>query len=276
MRAPLWPTFILALVFFLLSSGIENAWARTAAPYPGYVSDVEGEKSERYVEVYLYAPPLSREKTLQEIIFNPLAGEFRSRYEEKFGKLDPESILYQNSFRESKDNRGNSQELELKNEERRAFAEYMNRRLLEYHVDHYMNTKPELRPIMEVKEKIQNVKVEVSKNTKLNIQYNFAANIVDFVLDNPYCDSKLALEMNPKAFGPSEVNETRLILGKDLTKTLRASSDIKNTAGTVKSDLIKSFPKYHLATSFGIQAQYKDLDETPRETIYRLGFTHSY
>lgn len=255
---------------------MDTAWARSTAPYPGYVSDVDGEKSEAYVEVYLYAATPAREQSLQELIFNPLASEFKSRYQDKFGRQDSESILYQNSFRESKENRGNSAELELKNEERRAFAEYMTRRLLEYHVDHYMNTKPELRPIMEVKEKIQNVKVQVSKDTRLNIQYNFAANIVDFTLDNPYCDSKLSLEMDPKAFGPGNVNETRLKLGKDLTKTIRVNSNILETEGTVDGDITKSFARYHLATSLGIRAAYKDGGTLPRETLYTVGFTHSY
>lgn len=275
MRASLRLLLILSVLCFLLLAGTEDAFARTAAPYPGYVSDVEGEKAERYVEVYLYAPTYEREKTLHELIFSPLTGEFQSRYQEKFGKLDPDSILYQNSFRESKDNRGNSEEIEKMNEERRAFAEYMTRRLTEYHFDHYMNTKPEFRPIMEVKEQIQNVKVEVTKDTRLNIQYNFAANIIDLVMDNPYCDAKLALEMDPKAFGPGRINETRLHLAKNLTSSISASADVRNSEGLMLADLGKSFSKYHLGTSMGVTAKFKE-GTAEGETIYRVGFSHSY
>lgn len=268
-------SFLIAFLMSFMTAG-ELSWAKTTAPYPGYVSDVEGEKSERYVEVYLYAPQLQKEKTLHEMIFSPLTKEFRSRYEEKFGKLDPDSILYQNSFRESKDNRGNSAELERLNLERRTFAEYMTRRLTEYHFDNYMNTKPELRPIMEVKEKIQNVKVEVSKDTRLNIQYNFAANIIDLVLDNPYCDSKLALEMDPKAFGPGKMNESRLMLAKKLTTTINTRLHVTNTEGTVYSDISKAIPKYYMSTYLGARAAYKAGGTLPRETLYLIGFTHSY
>lgn len=246
------------------------------SPFPGYISDVNIEKNERYVEIYLYSPPTHQEPSLQDLIFNPLAVEFKQKYRERFGQLDTESIRYLNAFHQLDENRGASVTLEAESNTRKAFAEYMTRRLFEYHFDNYMNTKPEMRPVMEVKEKIQNVNVEVTKEVRLNIQYNFAANIVDFVLDNPYCDSKYSLEMNPKALGPSSPLETRLWLGKNLTKSVRINSNASSTDGIVYADISKSFARWYLGAFAGIQTAYKDGGTSSRETKYLIGFSHAY
>lgn len=252
----------------------ESSYASTS-PY-GYTDDVETEKNERYVEIYLYSPPTQTEQSLQELIFNPLTTEFKQKYREKFGQLDTESIQYLNAFHQMDENRGASVQIEAESENRKAFAEYMTRRLLEYHVDNFMKTKPEMRPILELKEKIQNVKVQVTKEVRLNIQYNFAANIVDVVLDNPYCESKYSLEMNPSAFGPSEVLESRLWLTKNLTQTVTVHSNVSSTDGIIYADISKSFAKWYLGTFVGAQAAYKGGGTTSRETKYLVGFSHSY
>ena len=80
---------LLLLLSILGSSEITHA---VGSPYPGYIDNVEKEKSERFVEIYLYSPPTHREQSLQEMIFNPLTTEFKQKYREKFGQLDSESI----------------------------------------------------------------------------------------------------------------------------------------------------------------------------------------
>ncbi len=247
-----------------------------SSPYPGYVSDVQVERSERFVEVYLYSPSKSTEPTLQEQIFNPLSQEFKSKYREQFGQLDTESFSYQSAFTQLDENRGALPIVQAKSEKRKAFAEYMTKRLIEHHVDQYMKSKPEMRPVMEVKERIQNVKVEVTKTTRLNIQYNFAGNMVDFILDNPYCDSKMSLEMDPRAFGPSQVLETKFWVGKGLTKTVRVNSYAAVTDGVLYGDISKAFPKYNISQVFGIRGAIKPEGTSPRETQYLVGFSHSY
>lgn len=256
--------------------GISQPGQADETSFSGYVNDVSIEKNERYIEIYLYAPPKNLEPSLQEKIFSPLANEFKQKYRENFGQLDTESIQYLNAFHQLDENRGASVQIQTENNTRKIFAEYMTRRLFEYHFDHYMKTKPEMRPVLEVKEKIQNVKVEVTKEVRLNIQYNFAANIVDLVMDNPYCDSKYSLEMNPRAFGPSNILESYLRLGKNLSKTVRVNSNASTTDGIVYADISKSFARWYLGTFVGIQAAYKGGGTTPRETKYLIGFSHSY
>lgn len=241
---------------------------------PGYVADVAAEKSQRFYEVYLFVPNPSQGPSLKEMIFSPLTAEFKNKYREKFGQMDSDSIVYRSL------GVGGSQEtplsLEQENQSRREFAEYMTKRLTEFHVDKYLKTQPSMKPVMEMKEKIQNVKVEVSKEVRFNIQYNLAGNTTDVILDNPWCDSKLSLEMNPKSFGPTSPLETRIWVGRNLNSYLRANSNVALTDGVISGDLTRTFPRYGIATSLGLSSAYKKEGTSVRETKYVVGFSRTF
>jgi hypothetical protein len=267
MRVP-FGSFILTACLVIFTS-LSNA-----AQKDGYISDVQAERNERYYEVYLFVPHIQKQQTLQEYIFSPLTVEFKTKYKENFGEMDTDSIAFRaqsiGGITE------NPQIIEEQTAKRKKFAEYMTKRLIEHHVDQYMKTKPEMRPVLEAKEAIQNVKVEVTKEVRLNIQYNFAGNLADFIIDNPYCDSKVTLEMNPNAFGPSEILETRAWVSRPLTTTLRANTNLAVTDGIAYGDLTKSFPKYHLATTLGLSTPFKESGTSVRETKYIFAFSHAY
>lgn len=241
---------------------------------PGYVSNVAAEKSQRFYEVYLFVSPPSKEPSLSEFIFNPLSKEFREKYREKFGNLDTESMAYRSP------SLGGYQStplaLQQEQQNRRDFAEFMMKRLTEYHVDQYMRSQPSMQPVMEVKEKIQNVKVEVTKEVRFNIQYNFAGNTADVVLDNPYCDSKLSIEMDSKSLGPTSPHETRVWLSKSLNSAWRANSNAAFTDGVISGDLTRTFAHHQIATSLGLSSTFKKEGTSVRETKYLLGFSHSF
>ncbi len=259
---------LLVFLFLGLSAPAGAHWT------PGYISDVQSEKTERFYEIYLLAPNRQSGPSLRDIIFNPLSREFKEKYRDKFGDLDTSSISYRNSTWGGTSL--NPKTLEEENLKRREFAEYMTKRLTEYHVDNYMKTQPQMRPVMQVKEKIQNVKVEVSKEVRMNIQYNFAGNTADVVLDNPWCESRFTVEMNPRSFGPSNPQEFRLWLAKKLDGQVKLNSNIAVTDGIAYADVTRGFSKYHLAATIGLSAAFKDSGTSARETKYILGFTHSY
>ncbi|MEZ0391251.1 MAG: hypothetical protein ACAH59_03485 [Pseudobdellovibrionaceae bacterium] len=256
--------------------GALGAWTKAQgapSPYQGYVGDVEAEKSQRYYEVYLFIPQ-KPEPSLKELIFNPLSQEFKEKYRERFGGLDTESITYRSpSWGGASEN---PVVLEEETKKRKAFAEYMTKRLMEYHVDNYMKTQPQMKPVMEVKEQIQNVKVEVTKEVRANIQYNFAGNVVEVIVDNPWCDSKLALEMDPSSFGPTDIQETRLWVSRSLSHSLRANSNVAMTDGIAAADLTRTFERYQIATSMGLSSAFNDSGTSPREVRYLLGFSHTF
>ena len=263
---------LLILVTLVLSIEAQGA----SMPYQGYVSDVGAEKSQRFQEVYMYAPSI-QEKSLQEEIFNPLSKEFKEKYREKFGQTDTESIVYQpTKFSTFDENRGYVPKIEEENEKRKAFAEYMTKRLMEYHVDAYMRTQPSMAPVMEFKEQIQNVKVEVNESVKLNMQYNFAGNTADFVIDNPWCESKVTLEMNTSSFGPSETEETRIWINKDLNKKLKLNTDTTLSDGIAHVEFVRQFQKLNFSTMMGASAPFKEGGKSIRETKFLVGFAHSW
>ncbi len=241
-----------------------------------YISDVAAEKAEKFAEVFLFIPP-HKEKSLQELIFNPLSKEFKEKYLEKFGDVDTEGFIYRpGNFSVFDQNYGPTVGTETDIQKRREFAEYMTKRLTEYHVDNYLKTEPKMAPLLEVKQKIQNVKVEVSKNIRLNIQYNFAGNTLDLIADNPWCESKLILEMDPHAFGPTSPREMRFWLSKSLNHQLLLSSQVALTDGIIGANIGRANTRWNLNSTIGATTNFKAAGTSTRETRYAVGVSHSY
>lgn len=267
--------FLFLLIFLSNLTGI-SAFA-AAKPTEGYVDDVVKERSERFIEIYLLATPQPPETNLQAEIFNAkLSKEFRDRYQEKFGQMDTDSIIYQpTKFSMMDENRGAVENIELENEKRRAFAEYMTKRLSEYHVDNYFKSQPNMRAVYEAKERLQNIKVQVNKNMRLNAQYSLAGNILDLIFENPWVDAKLALEMNPSSFGPSNVQESRIWLGHNLSKNTRLNSNAAFTDGIALVEFIRSFNN-NLSVSVGASTYFRNSGTSEREHRALVGLTHFY
>lgn len=225
----------------------------------------------------LWKLKLSHKKSLHDEIFSPLTKEFEDRYREVFGQLDSDSIVYQQSALNAFDeNRGVNKSVEQRNQLRRAFAEYMSRRLFEYHVDQYMRTQPQLRPMIELKEQIQNVEVEVNDSIRLNTQYHFASNEMDVILENPWCESKLTFQMNSASIGPGETEEARLRLDKDLDSNLKLSTNTAFYDRTFQTELIRHFEKMHFSSSVGLATPFSQNGRSVRETKMLVGFIHSW
>lgn len=205
--------YLIALLFLAPATG----WAQG-----GYLSSVQEERQQTFVEVYLAPPSIYQGPPLEQRIFSPLTKEFKTKYIEAFGTIDAGSLSFQTSqglFLE--DLRVVDTELEEETRRRRAFAEYMMKRLIEHHVDNYFKTDPTMRPIYEAKEKISNVQVQVSKEVRMNIRYDFSGNTLDFNVKNPWVDSKISLEMDPSTFGPSDIIDRKFWLGKNLDAQTR-------------------------------------------------------
>lgn len=263
-------SFILWLSLLPLSVRAEKS------PYVGYVSDVKAERTQRFQEVYMYIPA-SRERSLQEEIFNPLSKEFKDKYREKFGQTDTESIIYQpTKFSTFDENRGAVLKIEQDNDQRRVFAEYMTKRLMEYHLDNYMKTQPQMKPLMEIKAQVQNVKVEVNESFRMNMQYNFAGNSADFIVDNPWCETKISLEMDPGSLGPSETEETRIWINKNLNKQLRLNTNTTLTDGIAYAEIVRRFERLNFSALSGISTAFKEGGTSTRETRFLVGFSHSW
>lgn len=243
----------------------------------GYTYDVQSEKDERFYEIFLFIRPPSKQTDLKEVIFNrELSKEFKDKYREKFGQLDSESIIYQpTKFSVLDENRGAILSVEKSNNDRKVFGEYMLKRLSEWHIDNYFKTDPTMRPVYELKEKLSNLEVKVNKETKVNIRYSLSDNTADIIVDNPYVDAKLTLQMNPRQFGPGNIEEQKLVIEKQLEPKLRLNTWATYNDGIASAEIIRAL-KWNWSTSFRTTAAFKPGSPSPRESHYRVGIGHSF
>ncbi|MBX3018248.1 MAG: hypothetical protein KF767_10190 [Bdellovibrionaceae bacterium] len=275
----LWVSFLLGVVFGFLQPGPERASfsGRLPASDDGYVADVRQEKQQKFYEVYLSPPQGELTVDYRSKIFNAqLTQEFKTRYREQFGYIDTESLAYAaNRFTAFDENRGRSVGLDEMQRKRRAFAEYMMRRLGEFHVDNYFKSQPSMREVYELKEKLSNVQVQVGPQFKMDVHYSFSDNSAEIVVQNPYCDSKLRVEMNPAAFGPSNVIENRLYVGKRLNATHYLMSSIIANDGLVRMEWWNNYA-FGVSTQLHVMTPFKDGGYSPRESSVGAAIGHTF
>lgn len=264
---------LVPFILFLLGSVLTSV----GIAHPGYLQDVAQERETRFYEIFLFSTPPPKKADLREVIFNPaLSYEFKNKYRERFGQIDTESIVYQpTKFSVLDENRGAVLLIEQGQEQRRSFGEYMVKRLIEWHIDNYFKTDPTMRPVYELKEKLSNVQVEVTPTSKMNLRYNLSDNTADLILENPYCDSKLSLLMNPKQFGPGPLTDEKLIVEKQLTKKIRVNTSATGMDGIGRFEVIRSL-RANWATNFITTAAFKAGGPSPRESRWIVGLSHTY
>ena len=107
----------------------------------------------------------------------------------------------------------------------------MLRRLTEYHIDNYAKNEPAVRPVYQIKENISKVDLSVAPGWKFKAKYSISGNTLKVDVGNPYTDSKILVEMDPDKLGPSDVKETIVSIGKDLTKIFRMETHWKTQDG---------------------------------------------
>lgn len=264
------------LAFFFIILG-HFSQKTLAMDLRGYTQDIEQEKSEHFAEVKLWQGATTKQVDLQEAIFNTkLSKEFKEKYREKFGNIDTESILYKTSRFETLDeNTGFDSKVEAHYADRRTFAEYMLKRLSEYHFDNYFKSEPALRPAYEMKEKLSNIEVRVNQEVKLDFNYSFAGNTLDLIANNPWIESKFIFEMDPHSFGPGPTQEVKLFLSKKLESQKTIASTTLLDDGISIIELLRPH-KYNLASSIGYSNYFKSTGKSPREQRLLFGLTHTY
>ena len=248
-----------------------------ATPPHGYVADVQLEKNESFYEIFLFQEPPPKVTPLRDVIFNPeLSREFREKYRDKFGSVDTDSLNYTRTDYDRLDlNKAYLRDVETQNDERRSFADYMIKRLFEWHLDNYVKSEPAMRPVYEAKQKLQKIEVKVNKETKLDMKYSLAGNTFDIDVINPYLDSRLMIQMDPGSIGPAPIQEEKLVLGKPLTTSLRVENTTYDHEGRSRLALIKTH-RNRITTNYEISAAYKGGGNTPRDSRVAWGLGYSF
>lgn len=262
-------------IFFFFSALVvgAKAWAFDEHSFDvygahyGYVSDVPEEKNRRDVEMVLLQSPPETKKPLQDVIFNEkLSKEFQSQYEYKFGRSQAEQVLNSvGSTDQYTYYTGQNVTVQEYAKYQRQFAEYMGRRLTEYHVDNWVKNDPQLRPVYELKDRVSNLDVKFKRGYKAQWRYNFAGPTMDVKVENPYdVEAKVRMEMSGIISSPVEYIYTmgypvsnkvsvtglyrqfdglyQIIATRRLTKSIgtsiTGSVDTREQGPTVKQDLI--------------------------------------
>lgn len=270
---------VLSLFLFLTAAFLGIA---TQASEPalesrqGYTQDVRSEREQEFYEIYLIPPYREVPSDYRGVVFNhQLTTEFRQKYVERFGYIDTTAMNYSANKFTQYEAMGRFQSVEGWNLERRAYGEYVMRRLGEWHLDNFVKSEPSVRPLYEAKERLSNVQVEMGKQTRAKVSYSISDNSAELVLENPYCDSKLRVEMDPKNFGPSQIIENRLYVGKSINKKLYLNSYVADKDGIAQFEIQRSVTPA-LGTVYYVSQPFRDQGYSPRQTNIGAGLVHTY
>ncbi len=223
---------IVALCLLALAAHADDGEVRAPfGAHHGYLFNVVEEKNKRDIEMVMLEKPKSNSKPIKEIIFNEkLSKEFQQQYQYRFGVTTAEQV--RNSPGRNDDytyyNNQNVTVLEYQKYQRQ-FGEYMARRLVEYHFDDWAKNDPAVRPVYELKDRLSNVDVKLSKSYKIKWKYSLAGPFMEATLDNPYdIETKVQAQMTGIVSKPAEVTYT---CGYPLTSRVRVSGLYKQYDG---------------------------------------------
>lgn len=236
------------------------------APYSdGYISSLDQEIIEPMSELVLVSKPIELRQKGSEVVFtNALHKEFQERYRQQFGFTaaqqffnDPLDVNFLGQVR------GYSVEEESHRAARRAFGEYVMKRTIEYHVDNYFKSDPQLKAVYEIKERLSNLDVKVNETTKINTNYSFAGNFVTTTMDSSIINAQIRVEM--AGTSPGAITETTAQVSRGITPT--TSGDVYYKFNEKKYSVVgRKSLGHQMETSLTVQ-------DSPAETLYLLGFS---
>ncbi len=202
-----------SLIFILFFASLRMHAAMFDEDHPkhfgdhiGYVGDVEEERNKRDIEMVMLEKPKDAGPPRTQVIFNEkLSKEFQDQYAYRFGQTSAEQVLNTPSRTDEYTYyTGERLTIEQYTHYQQQFAEYMTRRLVEYHVDNWAKNDRDFRAVYELKDRVSNLDVKVAKY-KFKWKYNFAGPTMDLKVENPYdVDARVRMEMSGVVSAPSE------------------------------------------------------------------------
>ena len=222
--------YLKLVFFFILMGGMVRSYAGEAHVYgshQGYLDNISGERQRKTEEMVLIDSPKSNEVSLMDQIFNSeLTKEIKELYERRFGHTDVErNWMAPSRFATLEYSNGIRVTPEEDVQRKRGFAEYMVKKLSEYHVDKYWKSHPSLKPIYKVKQKVSHINVKTKTGYKYKFGYFYAGNYLRFEVENPYkIRNQLIFQMNPNGLGPSNLETIIFHLGYSPTQNVNLDS----------------------------------------------------
>lgn len=261
---------VIAVVALLVMT--TNVHARDYKYHEGYTGKVMDERNEVVSEMAMIEAPAPLGPKLSDQIFDEkLTKDFRERYEQKFGRTEAERVYNSpNRFTYYTDLytfKGSPQEEDI---EKRAYAEYMVKKLAEYHVENYMKSDPKTKSVWEAKERVSQMSVK-SKGYKFNARYDLIGGKADLQLDNPIAETKYTLEMS----GGTKIQEGLLVLKRPLMPTYAIESRYKQVEGILAFIGTKTFSPF-LTANITVSTFTNDSTKSTRESLYLAGASYVF
>jgi hypothetical protein len=249
------------------------------APAAFYIYDVAAEKEAETQEIVLIEKPdILNKPSLHDIIFNPtFSNEFLNEYQQRFGRTEQEQNYYltsrQGYYRDSTGALTSTTE----DSERRKFAEYMTKRLVEYHADNIMKTEPSMRKIYEIKQAVSNVNVKVGPQVRFKLNYSYSGNYAKAVCENPVANALVNVQMDATKYLPTSPQEVSVGLERPLGRSIFAESYYatygKSLTGVVRKNFSSSF-----STNLTGKTILSDAVSapSPKEDLFLLGAQYQF
>lgn len=257
---------------------------------PGYTNNVDDEAQEEAQEMLLVDRPDGLDRPpVQEVIFNSeLSNEFLFRYQQQFGRTEAEEkyfLINQQGYYISPGGLTAKQE----DAQRRKFAEYMMKRLAEFHTENILKTEPKFKKIYEIKQTISNVEVHMSPQTKFNMSYSFVGNFLTLGVMHPTVAEFIStVNMDPASLYPTQPKEVIFMARRPLALTVIGETAYKIYERTVRLLVSKSLAPtttVYVAQNLPIVSSPLERDEegkllspidSTRETLTLLGLSVTF
>ena len=244
--------------------------ARDYSYHEGYTSDVVDERTEVVSEMSMIQAPNSGPPLQEQIFDEKITKDFRERYEQKFGRTEAERVYnspnrytYYNDLYTFK---GSPQEESV---EKRAYAEYMVKKLAEYHVEKYMKSDPKTKSVWEAKERISQMNVK-TKSFGFKARYDVIGGKADIEIQNPVAETKYTLEMSG-----TQIKEALLVLRRPVIPTYTIESRYKQVEGILAFIGTKTFTPA-LSANITASTYTNHSTKSTRESLYLLGTSYVF
>ncbi|MBK9294528.1 MAG: hypothetical protein IPM57_08800 [Oligoflexia bacterium] len=208
-----------ALVIFVLSI-LHVCEGKAFAKNTGYITDIETEYSIEPLELILVEKPdhLNGPSFNEKVFNHELSQEFLINYQQTFGRTEQEQNYFLINRQGYVLSSGVLTATQV-DDARKKFAQYMSRRLIEFHGENIFKNDPNLRAIYDIKQSISNVKLDVGPSSRFDMSYSFVGNNLWARLENPYANLVTYVYMDPGSLLPTAPNEATLVAQKTLFTT---------------------------------------------------------
>ncbi len=185
--------------FWVLPGRAAPTWVEVE---PGYTDQPERERSHTYSD--LKTPEALDSSLATKVstsvpggytpaIFNQrISREFKDRYERTFGDTHIEQAHRLPMMgSESRVSFRHLHRPEENLQKQRAFGEYVAQRLADHHLDIYLKESKRGKAIQQVKEKVQNSRVQLSESTRVRTRFMLLNQQLDVAVENPLLTTRI-------------------------------------------------------------------------------------